>query len=365
MAVRSLGLLVRARNERPRAGAALVPRLRSVPRFSPSCNRLNPYGPIMKIDVHNHVVPRSVLNLLRQDPSYGVNFAEGAMRCTGFEFPLTASFHEPEAKLEELAAHRLDAAVVSMAPPAFLYEAGSYKSEALCETANEGMARFAEAQPSRFRWMAHLPMRFPDAAADMLRRARAAGAVGVQVGTNLAANRLDEPMFDPFWSAIDDTRLPVMIHPSYNAPYPGLSDWYLQNVIGNPLETMIAACRLICAGTFDRFPNANVLLAHGGGHLPYQLGRLRHAAAVRRELADAPKDPWLYIGRIKFDCLTHDAQALAYLVDRMGLGNVVLGTDLPFDMASPDPVSMLTQAIGEAGARQVQETNASSLFNFE
>ena len=75
--------------------------------------------------------------------------------------------------------------------------------------------------------------------------------------------------------------MPVLVHPFDNEPHPALDGWYLQNVIGNQLETMIAAERLICAGVLDRHPKLRLVLVHAGGYLPYQAGRLRHARTVR------------------------------------------------------------------------------------
>jgi aminocarboxymuconate-semialdehyde decarboxylase len=319
----------------------------------------------MMIDVHNHVIPREVLDLLERDPSYGVSFANGAMKSRSkFEFPLPPAFFDPTAKLAELDAHELDAAVLSIAPPAFLYEVGAEKSEALCAATNLGLARFATAAPDRFRWMAHVPMAHLDRAIPMLREAKAEGAVGVELATQIGPLRVDDPSFAPFWRAVEELGLLVMPHPFDNAPYPGLGDWYLQNVIGNPLETMILGCRLICSGVLDRHPGARVLLVHGGGHLPYQLGRLRHAAEVRPELANAPRDPWAYMGQLVFDTLTHDVQALTYLVDRVGGENVVVGTDLPFDMSPRMPVSALREAVGERAALQIGADNPREILGW-
>src|SRR5277367_4861350 len=127
---------------------------------------------------------------------------------------------------------------------------------------------------------------------------------------------------------------------------------------------MIAGCRLICSGILDRMPNLRVLLAHGGGHLPYQLGRLRHAIAVRPELAGVSPNPWAYFGRLQFDSLTHDELALAYLVDRAGVENVFVGTDLPFDMAPPEPVARIRDALGMRQATIVCEQNPMTAFGF-
>ncbi|HEY1347803.1 MAG TPA: amidohydrolase family protein, partial [Streptosporangiaceae bacterium] len=141
--------------------------------------------------------------------------------------------------------------------------------------------------------------------------------------------------------------------------------WYLQNAIGNPLETTIAVERLICAGVLARHPRVRLLLMHGGGFLPYQTGRLVHARSVRPELADAPVNAWDFFGQLYFDTITHDAAALRYLVERAGLEHVVLGTDLQFDMALAAPVATLAEALTEAQIQAVAVTNPRRLFGLD
>jgi aminocarboxymuconate-semialdehyde decarboxylase len=153
-----------------------------------------------------------------------------------------------------------------------------------------------------------------------------------------------------------------MIHPGYNAAYPGLREFYLDNVIGNLLETTVSIERLICSRLMDRFPGLRILLVHGGGFFPYGAGRLRHAIGVRPELSAAPPDPWSYPGRLYFDTVTHDVRALRFLVTLAGAENVVVGTDLPFDMATPDPIGELSDAATAEDAALIAEHNAGRLF---
>jgi aminocarboxymuconate-semialdehyde decarboxylase len=319
----------------------------------------------MIIDVHNHAIPESVLSLLRNDSSFGVTVSDGVMRSrSGFEFPLTSSFFDPRAKLEELSVRGIEGAVVSIAPPAFLYEVDDCKSEELCEAANEGLAHYARVEPDHFRWMAHIPMGDLGRAIPMLERAKNAGAVGVEIATQIRGVRPDHSSFEPFWRSVNDLKLPVMLHPFDNAHYPGIETLYLQNVIGNPLETMISGCRLICSGVFDRLQNLRVMLVHAGGYLPYQLGRLQHAATVRTELAGVA-NPWDYLDRFFFDTLTFDTQALAYLVGRVGVQNVVIGTDLPFDMSPKTPVQDLRAAVASGDSERISAANPANLFGWQ
>jgi aminocarboxymuconate-semialdehyde decarboxylase len=315
-------------------------------------------------DAHNHAIPPSVLKLLQRDPRYGVRVEDGRWKGgVHVDFQLDKSFLDPDEKLRELDANGIDRAVVSAAPPLFYYHVEDELGDAMVQAVNAGLAEFAAAGRDRLRWLAVVPLQNASRAADVLADAVAAGAVGVEIGTSVAGQPLDDHSFDAFWAAAEALGLPVLIHPAYNGSHAGLERFYLDNVIGNMLETTIAAERLICAGVLDRHSELRLLLVHSGGYFPYQAGRLRHARQVRPELSDAPVDPWLYLDRLWFDTITHDAAALRYLVERVGDDRVVFGTDLPFDMAPATPLDDVREALPDETFVAVTERNAERLFS--
>lgn len=64
------------------------------------------------------------------------------------------------------------------------------------------------------------------------------------------------------------------------------ADWtgyYLINLIGNPLNTVTMVANLMFSGTLEAVPDLKWVLAHGGGYVPYQLGRLQHGWGWRPE----------------------------------------------------------------------------------
>ena len=327
---------------------------------------IRPDGAQIKIDVHNHAMPERALDLLRRDPVYGVTL-EGRRWSGGLhvDFEIVPSFVEPEGKLAELDSKGLDGAVVSVAPPLFYYhldaDAGG---EAMSRATNQGLAEFCEADPGRLRWLATVPMQDPYRALGVLEEAVAAGAVGVEIGTAVAGRRLDEAEFAPFWSGVERIGVPVTLHPAYGERNPSLDDYYLENVLGFMFETTVTVERMIVAGVFDRHPRLRLVLVHGGGYFAFHAGRLRHARTVRPELRSAPADPFAYLDRLSFDIITHDPKALAFLIDRVGVDRVVMGTDLPFDMAPPDPMALLRDAApDEATVRAVSEINPARLYD--
>ena len=314
----------------------------------------------MRWDVHNHAVPREALELLR---TFGDDFpirVEGnVMEADRVRAEVTPEFTDAGVKLEQLERLGLEAAVVSGSPPLFAYDADAERCAELCGAVNEGLAAMCAAGGGeRLRWLAHVPLQDPERAASVLRDAAAAGAVGAHIGTSVAGTPLDRAGLNPFWAAAEELDLALMLHPAYNNPHPGLEGYHLQNAIGNQLETTIAAERLVLTGVLDRHPGLRLLLVHAGGYTPWQAGRLRHAATVRSELAHSPRDPWAYFGRQLFvDTITHDEAALRYLVHRVGADTVVMGTDLPFDMATPEPAAALEAAVdGETAKRAMEET---------
>jgi aminocarboxymuconate-semialdehyde decarboxylase len=318
----------------------------------------------VKTDIHNHAIPDRALDLLARDPVYRVTVDGRRLKGSIHgDFLLAESFTDPAAKVAELESKGLEAAVVSVAPPLFYYDLDLRPALAMARAVNDGLAEFCTAAPDRLRWLASVPLQQPAAAAGELEGAVGQGCVGVEIATGLAdGRRIDAPEFEPFWAQAERLRMPVTLHPAYVERHPGLQDFYFENVLGFLFETAIAIERLISAGVLDRHPGLQIVLVHGGGYFPYQGGRLRHARTVRRELADSPEDPWAYLDRIWFDIVTHDSAALRYLVDRVGAGRVVVGTDLPFDMALPEPMRMLAEAVDEDTAVRIAEANPAALY---
>ena len=318
----------------------------------------------MIVDVHHHAIPRRVLDLFGRDPVYGVTVAGTTWHGGNHvDFEIRPEFTDCDAKLAQLDRLGIDGAIVSGIPPLFYYELPAAAGAAVCAANNEGLAELAAESGGRLWWMGHVPLQDPELAARTTRELAAAGAVGLHVGTSIAGRRLDEPAFEPFWAAAAETGLPVEIHPDFSYDrHLALAPYYLNNVVGLPLETTLTIERLICAGVLDRHPGLRVVLLHGGGFFPYQAGRLRHARTVRPELADAPTDPWSCFGQVAVDTITHDPAALAYLVDRIGADNVVLGTDLPFDMAPHDPLALVRDGVSEALFDRLTRANPARIY---
>ena len=115
-----------------------------------------------------------------------------------------------------------------------------------------------------------------------------------------------------------------------------MKDYYLTNLVGNPLETTLAAASLVFGGVIERHPRIAFCLSHGGGFVPFQSGRFRHGWRVRGEpKARLKGDPAESLDRLFFDSITHAAGPLRFLLSEVGAERIVFGTDYPFDWATP------------------------------
>src|SRR5262249_5136905 len=131
----------------------------------------------------------------------------------------------------------------------------------------------------------------------------------------------------------------ILVHPQKVAAAERLRSYYLRNLIGNPLETTIAAASLIFGGVLERFPRSKFCMSHGGGFMPYQIGRFMHGWAVRPEpKTRLPGPPAVSTRRLYHDTTLPSAPHLEFLISQAGASHILLGSDYPFDMGMMDGV---------------------------
>jgi predicted TIM-barrel fold metal-dependent hydrolase len=261
----------------------------------------------------------------------------------------------------------IDVSLCSIVPSLFLYDAEPEETLEAHRVINDAGVAYAGRSNGRIAVLATVPLNDPPAAAQELRRACGElGLSGVEIGPSVGDLMLDAEDFEPFWQAVEELGVVVMLHPYLNmvaAPGPDLAGYHLSNVIGNPFETFVAASRLIVGGVFDRHPTLRFQLVHGGGSFPYQLGRLEHAYGAREETKSvAERPPAAYLDRFLFDTVIFDEQALRFLLELAGPDALVFGTDLPFDMADTSGLEMLRRIADDAVVEKVAATNALSAF---
>ena len=113
----------------------------------------------------------------------------------------------------------------------------------------------------------------------------------------------------------------------------------------------------------DELGALRLVLTHGGGYLPYQIGRLDHGHRVRPESRGCAHAPSAYLSRFWFDTVTHAPGPLRFLTEMAGADHVVYGTDYPFDMAAgPLADQLAATGLAPADAELIAGRNAAALF---
>ncbi len=285
----------------------------------------------------------------------------------GYRYPVAADFYDTEARLAALDRMGIDRAVLSPSPTLFYYDADPGFAAEAARLINEAQAEIVRGCPARLKALGVVPLQDPRAAVLELERCVSElGFAGVHVGCTVGRENVFGAAREPFFARAAELGALVFVHPSYVGLRPGLEQYYLTNLVGNPLETTVSIGHAIFSGLVERLPELRLLFAHGGGFAPYQLGRFDHGFAVRDETrVGISQRPSHYARRLFYDSITHGHRALTYLAETVGTGQVLLGSDAPFDMADPDPVGTVKGCgLAEDLAGRILGDNARVLLNW-
>ena len=243
------------------------------------------------IDVHAHILTEETIRMLqREAPKVAPKLSQVDHQFGTLDVAGNVYRHFPrggwdlDRRLQDMAASKVDVQVLSVCPQTFVYAQPPALAAAFARIQNEQLAKLAKTHPDRFLAIGTLPMQAPKVAVDELRHAvTTLGLRGVQIGSNVAGKNLDDPDLEQVWATASELDAFILLHPINVAGADRLSSYYLANLIGNPLDTTIAAACLVFSGVLERYPSLKFCLSHGGGFVPYQAGRFLHGWHVRAE----------------------------------------------------------------------------------
>lgn len=221
----------------------------------------------------------------------------------------------------------------------FAYDLDLETSLRFNQIQNDALAKIVSQHDNRIAALGTVPLQDVETAVTELKRCvKELGLLGVEIGTNVNGTYLGADWLRPFWAAVEALGSVIEIHPVPGVGGPTNREYYLWNAFANPAETALTAAHMILSGLLEEHPALKICIVHGGGHLPFQIGRLDRAYEMRPEAQKRiNKPPSHYFKQFYFDTVVHYEKALAYLVDLVGVDQVMLGSDYPFDMGSERP----------------------------
>ncbi|MBX6425376.1 MAG: amidohydrolase family protein [Variibacter sp.] len=303
---------------------------------------------VRTIDTHAHILADETMRLIAKEaPKLAPVLQDSKADVTTLTVgstpyaPFPRGGWDIERRLKDMDEMLVDVQVLSATPQTYYYDQEPALGAALAAIQNEQIAKHVKDHPDRFVGIATLPLQDPERAAAELRRGiQELGLRGAMIGSNCEGKNLDDPSFEVLWQTAQELDAFIFIHPVTVAGANRLRDYYLRNFIGNPLDTTIAAACLVFGGVLEKFPKLTVVLAHGGGFVPYQMGRWVHGWKERHPEPQVrlKVSPQASLDRLRFDTILHARPQLESLVGWVGAPRVLLGTDYPYDMAMMDPV---------------------------
>ena len=307
------------------------------------------------IDIHAHVgtpacnelVAGMTSRLDREDPFAFYSGPETSeYNARHFLVDLVPKLTDPDERLADMDRMGIDVQALSVAPPQYYYWTDPALGRRLARMQNEHLAQMVEDHPDRFVGLATVPLQDVEAAvAEFEYGVRTLGFKGVEICPNVNGLDLDDPRFEPFWAKAQELDALVVLHPHGFTEGNRFMDYYMTNVVGNPLESTVATTRIIHGGVLERYPDLKICVVHGGGYLPFYSSRMDHAYEARPEGGHhITRPPSTYLRQMYFDCLVFDAPHLEFLVKQMGADHVMIGTDYPYDMGHYDPLDQIAKA---------------------
>lgn len=321
---------------------------------------------VQHVDLHCHFIPPALVDLIGVEGASHAVYPndDGTVSFAGRAAtqPFPPGMVDLERRVAWMDAQDVDVQILSAWMDFSAYVLEPEDGRWLARSLNELTAGAIEGRADRFRAMAAVPLQAPEIAAEELGYAvRELGMVGVEIATSVAGAELDDVALQPFWRAAEELDVLVLVHPYASVGSDRLTRYFLNNLVGNPAEETVAAAHLIYGGVLERHPGLKVCLTHGGGFLPYQIGRQDRGFKSLPKLtaANLSTPPGELLRRFYYDTVVHSSEALRFLVERVGVERVVLGSDYPFPMGDPEPVATVRAAgFDEATADAILGNNA-------
>ena len=237
---------------------------------------------------------------------------------------------------------------MSIWPELASYDLPPAQGRAWARLYNEGLARFIQEQPEGLDlWgLGIVPLQDPEGA--VLELEHAMGSCGLK-GALIVANppnlRLESEELAPFWARAESLGATLFLHPNIGFAAGADKPFFLNVLIGAPVETTFSVASLIAAGVLDRYPKLKILLAHGGGFFPFQAGRFAFIArkdAVDKRLGfrcERPIDE--YLQALHYDTLLYDPVIIRRLAEQVGTSQLLAGSDYPFPTYEIDTIDAI------------------------
>ncbi len=235
---------------------------------------------------------------------------------------------------------------------------------------NDAVSVQVKARPERIQGIGALPQiaREPVSVAfDELERCiHELGFVGVLVNPDPGEGDGTTPvMGDPYWyplyEKLVDLDVPALLHCAACYGRENYSEHFIS-------EESLAIGSIIRSDVFERFPALKLVVPHGGGSVPYQIGRwIAHEGKFTSRTPAQAKE--VFTGRLRkfwFDTCLYTTEALGLLCQVVGADRVLFGTERPgsgYGLEDVKPLIDALPGLTDSDRAAIFEQNARTVYS--
>lgn len=279
-------------------------------------------------------------------------------------------------RIADMDATGIDMQIIALTSPGVqVFDAAT--ANAIARDANDELADAVKRHPTRFLGIAAAAPQDPVAAAAELERAvNQLGLRGYILNSHTFGEYFSDEKFWPIFEACESLGVPVYLHP--NTPPPAMIEPFKEAgldgaVFGFGVETGLHLLRIITSGAFDRFPNLQVIVGHGGEALPFWMFRIdyMHTAMVKagrhpmiKALRQKPSE---YLKTNVYITTSGVAwePVVMFVRDVVGADRVMYSMDYPYQFVAEEVDMYDNMPLRREELKQFYQTNAEIAFGFK
>lgn len=316
---------------------------------------------MLRIDFHTHIIPEDLPDLSEK---YGGDRwpklhrtcecgAEIIIKQKVFR-KITDQTWDKDRRIQDMENEGVDIQVLSPIPVTFSYWSEPEAGLEMAKIQNDFIASTVQEAPDKFVGLGTVPLQDTKLAiAEMERAVKILGLKGIEIGSNVNGQNLDDPSLFPFFEAAAQMGVPIFVHPWATIGQERMPRHNLMYSVGMPSETALAAASLMMGGVLDKLPSLKICFAHGGGALPYLLPRMDQAWTVWPDIRKTAHPPSYYANKFYYDSLVYDPLNLQLMIERFGADRIIAGSDYPF-LLREAPVGKILDEMKGLSEREVR-----------
>lgn len=324
----------------------------------------------MITDIHCHFVPEEFFRFVQREDAFAVKLerSEGEawdLNIRGVPFALNPTFFDTGRQIERLDRLGIDRTILSLATPFINYALDPAIAVKAAQLYNDTLAATVARHKDRFGGWAFLPIQDPAAAAQELRRCvREHGFVGGHVGSNVKGVHLYDDRFEAIYEAACDLDVPLFVHPADPGGRERMTEYELTVVAGYLFDNTLNILKMVCSGFLDQWPRLKLVFAHTGAF------SLVLRARMQCEIETNPYHPYGhlkrpvgdYLRQLYYDTACFEPEILRYASRVVPVDHLLMGSDAPFPLVVPNPVTFVREALEPADAERVLTANFDRLL---